>query len=275
MKRFIIYNFSILFFINITAQSLESVKSDEEEYAVSLLNKDENFTYNIERNSKEETLVVSIGGACLAAIQIYNLGLRKAAYPFDVIYSDLDGIINAIKTDFAYFIDIKYLTRKRFNNKYHLYNPSYNFIFPHDLHSDNGKKLNLKYEREKIIDFQEKYKRRIARFKDLENFKGKVYFLRTYSKNVQPDTIGNLIKLRDLISKKFPKLNFEIIVVTLVSKEVKQEIPELIKYFYANDLGLFSKKAEQNFYNIFNLLEIKMSPLKPTSFFYVANKRTF
>lgn len=271
MKKFM-FIISFMFFMNINTQFFNDLQMNEKELIASILDNEDELSKDIIRNAADETLVISIGGACLAALQIFKAGLRKAAYPFDVIFSDLQGVMKAIETDFSFFLDTKYLTRKFFKNTYHLYNSIYNFIFPHDMTSKVDTELNINKEPEKFINFKEKYKRRIDRFNSLNKFAGKVFFLRTHTSYTEPDTIENLISLKKVITKKFPNLKFEIIVVKHITHSVEEQKIDNIKFFYVKDLGLSSKLAEQEFLNVFNLLSIKTLQIKPLNFFVIAER---
>lgn len=254
----LIYSFNSI--INSEILNLNTQIQDEK-YANIILNyQDEYLKKNIRKN-KDETLVISIGGACLAAIEISRFGLRHCAYPFDVIFSELEGVIQAIKTNFSFYLDKKYLTKKLLDNSLHLYNSFYKFTFPHDLQNSNP---NVDFNSIEFKEFEEKYKRRITRFNDLENFKGKVYFLRTFSQHISKDNPKEIINLRNLIFKKFPKLNFEIIVVNQDTNEVEKA--NNIKYFYSSSLALFAKKTDYEFNKIFNSLSIKTQPKEPITF---------
>lgn len=136
----------------------EYLESNIEKYRLSLLEESDQIT----RSSvlDDQPLVVSIGGACLAAVELYRLGIRKAAYPFDVIVSELDGVINAIKSNFKFFCEPTNLTRRIFKNKYHVYNTYYNFLHPHDLMPTDHTKLKVIENLNALKEFKEKYQRR-------------------------------------------------------------------------------------------------------------------
>lgn len=247
--NYLIYIFFILNFNNILTFDLE------EECIHEVLDYDEVY---LKRNPRQ-TLFVSLGGACLAALATHRLGLRTGAYPFDVIVSELSGVIKAIETDFAYFKDLRYLTRRLFQKQYSVYNSAYQFVFRHDLNPFTKINIKVNENLEEFREFQEKYQRRITRFKNLRFHKGKVFFLRTYTGyTISRDTHKNFLILKEIIKKKFPKLNFEILVINKSPTTFYHESIEGIKYFYINNLSLNSTDTDKEFIKIFDTLSIQI-----------------
>jgi hypothetical protein len=121
-----------------------------------------------------EPIYIPLGSDCFVAYQLQKHGLRKAAYPFDWIISDIKGIELCILNDFSNFIDKEYLVCKGKSNSFpHLdedyceldadnystikmKHTLYNFVFPHDFKDD--------FSNDDFEHIVNKYNRRIKRF---------------------------------------------------------------------------------------------------------------
>lgn len=55
--------------------------------------------------SREAVTIVSVGAHCLAANFLRTMGLRRASYPFDWLFSNLGIVQQCLDTDFADFLD--------------------------------------------------------------------------------------------------------------------------------------------------------------------------
>lgn len=118
-----------------------------------------------------ETLFISLGSYCAPAALTRSCGLRKAAFPFDWNMSfDGEYLIKALEEDFENFLKEEYLVPDGPDT---LLNTYYHMEFIHD-----GRFWDELYSYYLPL-LQAKYKRRIARFKSLKDFRGKVWFLRS------------------------------------------------------------------------------------------------
>lgn len=160
-------------------------------------------------------LCISLGSACGSAMNLRDLGVRAAAYPFDWTVSPFDSLYAALNEDFQYFLtDLKI----RPGNQGVI--DHYGIHFTHDwptvaqphidaLNSDFIGNNTLFKEWEKALPLvREKYRRRIARFNEACLGKEKVFFFR--SEDISKE---KAIVLRDLFRKKYPSLDFVLIVV--------------------------------------------------------------
>ena len=184
-----------------------------------------------------DPLFISLGSWCNVAINLKRNGMRKAAFPFDWIASvDCEKFLEIFTSDFKYFLDDNYL----FIKDSHIFNNYYNLEFPHDQ--------CLPQEMAELwATFKDKYMRRIDRFRELEHYKGKVYFIRSsfgYSndperhfKCAENISISDVYawRLFHTLLDRFPQLDFTLIICDLV-KEAKilsknlirlQDIPDL------------------------------------------------
>jgi hypothetical protein len=162
-----------------------------------------------------EPLFVGLGSWCNVALALRDSGLRKVAFPFDWIASvDCEKFLEIFINDFEFFLDDEYLFVK---NGY-FWNSYYRLEFPHDYIQDAE-------DREIWAAFKEKYQRRIRRFQELENYRGKVYFIRSafgYSDHPDrfyrcPENVSISDKyarrLYNVLRKRFPYLDFDLIII--------------------------------------------------------------
>lgn len=171
----------------------------------------------LEGASKHKLTIVSLGADCQAAVQLRKNNLREEAYPFDWAATiDFESVILAIADDFNHWLDPSLLVYKEIS----IYNTYYNMNFVHDFpYIDHIEEIFSKTEisRDGLItpDYinylplvEEKYDRRIRRFKKLLESKGPVIFIRT---NTSPAAARHFV---ELIKFKYPKLNFLLVALT-------------------------------------------------------------
>lgn len=161
-----------------------------------------------------EPLFISLGSWCDVAINLRKNEMRHAAFPFDWIVSvDCEKFLEIFRTDFQYFLEDQYL----FAKDAHVFNEYYRLEFPHDHIIDPENP-------EEWMAFKEKYARRIDRFKELENHKRKVYFIRSafgYSNHPERHfkcrenisiSVEYSRRLYETLQKRFPRLDFALII---------------------------------------------------------------
>ena len=181
-------------------------------YAVNT--KDSNLGGNIEQEISQEPLFVSLGSTCITAHMHRECGIRKAAFPFDWIISfDGEKLIDILKEGFLHFLNpdvLKVSGQALLNHYYRL-----EFLNEGDWEDAN-------YD---IRTFSEKCHRRINRFKQLANYQGKVFFVRTACPHSLSDphriwkvkenieiTCEYADRLHKALKKCFPELDFELII---------------------------------------------------------------
>lgn len=162
----------------------------------------------------EATKIIPLGAACESALYLRETRLRKTAYPFDWIISGRDGLLKAIDEDFAHFLEDCRLWNNRSVIDY------YGFEYPHDWPNAQSKNMDLVETdfigtdvllpewQAALPQVKEKYRRRIERFINACKEPEPVIFIR--SEHINKDLA---IEIRDLIRRKYPKLDFVIVAV--------------------------------------------------------------
>jgi len=134
----------------------------------------------------------SIGSDCSPAATLKNIDLRRCAYPFDWVQTNIHGIERCLQEDFAQF----HGPIQRMDHGRRMID-HYGFQYPHDYplvgHSEEnddqvGKGIFEEDLHRPIIDkwllyypaVKEKYDRRIQRFRDLLNNPTPIIFLSRY-----------------------------------------------------------------------------------------------
>ena len=168
----------------------------------------------------EKPIFVSLGSTCDVAHALRACDLRDEAYPFDWICSFLGHkLIQILEDDFLYFLDKRFLILGAKGPGF-LLNDIYHLEF---LHEGDFRGEGYGPNMEKL---QEKYQRRIERFRALKDYPGTVVFIRScyrYS-NTDPhrqyycdenleisDELS--LKLLATLEKYFDGLNFILIVI--------------------------------------------------------------
>jgi hypothetical protein len=185
--------------------------------------------------------VISIGASCNLAMALRKFNLRQASYPFDWLISPFESLYQAISEDFQHFFEPNSLTL-RMSDRYGVLD-YYGFHFVHDLPSTNpntsesdaidpGENHMLGgFLRDDWRDFvpmvQEKYQRRIKRLHDLLSSSEMVYLIRL------GDMVrAQAIQFRDLLTQKYPNLQFVLVVIGRNSEAQGDWNLENIKNFY-------------------------------------------
>jgi hypothetical protein len=177
----------------------------------------------------QESIFVSLGSNCMPANLTRHLKLRKAAFPFDWnVLLEGEKLIQILEDDFSYFLNEDLLIR--FSNV-KLLNPHYHIEFVHDGSWDEGLRSSS------MPMLQSKYKRRIGRFRNLKNHRGKVFFIRAayiYSdidesriyKTKENVEISEeyALRLLEALKRYFPNLDFFLIIIN--NHEYKNFIEE-------------------------------------------------
>jgi len=166
-------------------------------------------------------------------------GLRDAAFPFDWLLTlNVDKLVLCLDEHFEHFLDESCFVRE--GGQSHLTNVYYDFQFTHDWPFHWATPVNAERHRVQMDYIKEKYSRRIARFDSLKNYKGKVFFMRSFElgSEYQP---GPVLKIRDALKRYFPNLNFTLVIVNRTHVSIFQSGPiEYVKeYFRPDDLTNF------------------------------------
>lgn len=164
-----------------------------------------------------------------------GLNLREEAFPFDwVISFNGEKLIELIKDDFSHFFDNDVL---RIGNGGELLNDYYQMEFIHDGDFRHPETLDK---------FIGKYQRRIQRFRQLESYRGKVYFFRFANASSMTDPYRYFfneenmeisddyaLRLHQVLAERFHFLNFSLVILNVINhgqlEEEKRLLPTLIK----------------------------------------------
>lgn len=190
-------------------------------------------------------LFVSLGSTCVPANFTRVCNVRTASFPFDWILSpDEEKVIEILEDDFSHFFNREYLVRDDhflqnvFNvptNGNVLLNTYYHLEFLHEEGNWSAHYLST------MENFKKRYERRIARFRNLKNFPGKVFFIRAAdhvpktqrffrkSENISEE---QALCLSNTLKKYFPNLDFSLLVLNfkedekqyVVQKELAQNL---------------------------------------------------
>ena len=181
----------------------------------------------------DEPIVVSLGCHCAPAQYITQFGLRNYAFPFDWLFSNnFDGFCDLIENDFASFLDPNLLNVHPVL-PFVVINDLYKIEFRHDFPSVGSTQVEsilVPNWKDFSIEVNEKYNRRIARFRDLGNYKSKVFFIRmAYNSGISYEgpkviTRGESVILRDILKRKFPQTDFALIIVNYENELNKIDI---------------------------------------------------
>lgn len=168
-----------------------------------------------ELENSTHPLLVSLGSHCEVTMHISHNKMRTAAFPFDWLLTlDYQGFISALKDDFYFFMDKSYLYQHPEGNIIHT---KYNIDFRHDWPDMNFEKH--------FPEIRKKYERRIRRFQQLNEYAGRVYFMRspfdlsinprlpTITKECTKIDTSHAQALRDVLRQKFPHLDFRLIII--------------------------------------------------------------
>lgn len=187
----------------------------------------------------KQYLFVSLGCNCwqAQALRPKAHSLRDAAFPFDWLVSlDTAGLIKCLDERFNHFLDESCFVRspgkqldlyfKLTLREIDLENTYYNFVFTHDW-PYSGEQVNEIRDKGQLKFIGDKYSRRIARFDQLREYKGKVFFIRCFQLN--PHFKGEYgwnaqqaLQLKEALTRFFPKLDFTLVVVSCTDSAVSE-----------------------------------------------------
>lgn len=165
-------------------------------------------------------------------------GLRDAAFPFDWLFTlDVDKLVLCLDEHFKHFLDESCFVRD--GGQSHITNVYYDFKFTHDWPFHWATPVNDERHRAQLDYIKEKYERRIDRFNSLKNYKGKVFFMRSFE--YASDYQYGPQKIRDALRRYFPDLNLTLVIVNRTDISIFQWGPvEGVKqYFRPHDLTNF------------------------------------
>ncbi len=208
----------------------------------------------------EEPLFVSLGSHCEPAVMIREKQLRKAAFPFDWLLTlNHEGFLSVLETDFQYFSDENCL----FKNPVHpqiLDNSVYKIEYSHDWPFADSV-IGEERTKSQIAQMKLKYQRRIDRFRDLRNYPGKVFFIRSafeimnghYPYGAEPGKEAidrnQAEEIYSALERYFLDLDF-----TLVIVNYKEEDPHDFDSDRILDFTVRKDHRNEDYYLILNML---------------------
>ncbi len=191
---------------------------------------------------------ISLGEVCTTAAALEVFELRNAAYPFDWLISRYESFCNVLKQDFKDFLNPEYLTIRSDNrgiiNKYGL-------VFLHDfptIHYVGDPQTELPIN-ENILnpnwinflsDVQQKYDRRIQRFRDACLSDKKIYFIRHGGVKSRDEACV----IRDILKTTYPNLDFTLVIVGNDESFAKPWKEENIKNYHLKKTAVWNDVAE-------------------------------
>lgn len=199
----------------------------------------------------EATKIIPLGAACGAAMYLREAKLRQAAYPFDWVICAHEGLIKAIDEDFAHFLENLTVWNNQGVIDY------YGFQFTHDWPNIKNKIVMddadfigsdqlIPEWQQALPKVKEKYRRRIERFIKACSDSEPIIFLRSEYVNR-----GQAIEIRDLIRKKFPQLDFLLVVVADDKNFIEPwNIEGIHNYNRYSDATIFLKQSVEKGYII-------------------------
>lgn len=212
--------------------------------------------------------VVSLGRTCATKMFLKSINPEKYKETqfFDWIGSHIYFINKLIENDFNNVLDYDKFMLITKNN--YVYNYLYCLVFFHDF----DKKQNIMMEKndEKWISFEEKYKRRIQKFNNILNSNLNILFIReerkieeeqySFSEDAyNEDEYISLINFSNIIKKKYPSLNFHILLMsrTKNTNYDKENNIIIINGYISDDWKMYDQSITNILYkNIDFLIEI-------------------
>jgi len=174
----------------------------------------------------KNSIFISLGNNCWIAQALVGAELRECAFPFDWLFSqDDEGLNRALDEDFAYFTDKDCFS----SDDYHpiaVRNNHYGMIFTHDWRFPDIEMTEERYN-QYLSAIKVKYDRRIERFRKLQEYKGKVFFFRTFS--THPEIVGEYgwnttkaRKLKESLDHYFPNLDFTLVILSCSDPDIPE-----------------------------------------------------
>jgi hypothetical protein len=166
----------------------------------------------------EKALFISLGGSCIAALQLRRRGLRVCSLPFDWLFHVDNTMWSSLSEGFAndfidwmFFENMKELSieERGTSNLFQYKDLKTGYRFIHDFH----KPISNSKEYRKVV---KKYRRRFSRLYRLIDDADQVHFIA----NTKWSVDLNLIKtFMDVVSKKWDEKRFHLYVVNFRDKE--------------------------------------------------------
>jgi hypothetical protein len=197
---------------------------------------------------KKNNTLISLGPNCFVKEFIKFLNIDQETHFFDYIGSTLWSLCDLIENDFKDLFKYSDYKNMHVLKNSHIYsNEKYYLNFKHDFpqkHEGGEIRINAPF----FLQFEQKYKRRILRLKNLLESGAPLLFIRTdlnsnrvknqiyKEKDENGSEIDYFKKLIQLIKKKYPKSNCTFIFLT---KHIEENT------FFENEKLLYIKASKQ------------------------------
>jgi hypothetical protein len=192
---------------------------------------------------------ISLGESCTVAAALEAFELRNAAYPFDWTISFYESLCNTLEQDFEDFLNPTYFSIRPDNrgiiNKYgqifvHDF-PTYNYLgdFEKEENPINGDVLHPDWI-QFLPQVQEKYNRRIQRFRSICNSNKKIYFIRHMGIIDQDQAC----RLRNILKTAYPNLDFILVIIGNNSYFAEPWNEPNIRNYYLGNPAVWNDVAE-------------------------------
>ncbi|MDZ4791384.1 MAG: DUF1796 family putative cysteine peptidase [Hyphomicrobiales bacterium] len=159
---------------------------------------------------------ISLGATCTPAWQIRNYCHLAKAYPFDWLVTSFGSLIEVIESDFEKFVDCDDLQVIRDGGT--VLNTRYNLLHHHDFQRISGK-IDPGWK-SSAVEVASKYEYLANRWRSLSEYEDKVLFVRHQGhldadfKYLSPLVEDDMHILQATLSRRFPRLDFDILFVT-------------------------------------------------------------
>jgi hypothetical protein len=176
----------------------------------------EDFEFDGSLQFNKPYLFVPLGCTCWQAQALRQHSLRDAAFPFDWLLTyDNEELIRCLDQKFHYFLEEPFFSRMSATALTNYYK----FTFSHDW-QDNGDNNQLEL-------IKKKYIRRIERFKNIETYQGKVFFIRCFQTDREHKgepgwNAQNALNLNAALKKNFPNLNFTLVIISCTDSTISE-----------------------------------------------------
>lgn len=218
---------------------------------------------------------ISLGEVCTTAAALQAFSLRNWAYPFDWVISHFADLHATVSDDFKDYLNPQYFSLREDN---HGVINKYGIVFVHDFPTIQYPESTQDAERinegtlstewlQALPTIQDKYERRINRFKEKCSAQHKVYFFRHLG-----TSRDDAVKLRNLITSKYPHLDFVVIIISNQPEHAQQWEEQKIRNYYFNQKLIWNDIQEWD--RIFRDLGIMTDDMPaPKDFIYRKYKK--
>jgi hypothetical protein len=187
--------------------------------------------------TEQEPVPISLGTHCVAAYMLNHHKIRTVSFPFDWLSTPFSALYSAIEDDFQNFFLKEHLLIP-IEKPSQVIDTKTGIVYTHDFPTkdvvnpdkrdgDDGYGV-VGTIVDNFLDFyetiNEKYLRRINRLREVLNSSRQVVFFR-YECSYE-----EAVALRDLIKKKYPTLNFKLVIINYYYSDPWNE--ELIQNYF-------------------------------------------